>query len=279
MENSKTDILITGASGFLGRHLVKFFKEKKFNITCQVRTATSYKRHEDIFANCMVLIGDIADTKFVDILFSNHFDYIIHAAACKYIDACEQFPLQCMESNFYGTFNILKKANSSDGLKNLVFISTDKAENPTGMYGYSKLMGEWMTRSYGYNVYRGVNFWASDGSFIDKWMKAINEGSEVILNDPSHVRYFRFIKDVVNDIYEVLLHPEKGRVFEPLEVMEVPILDVYNRLKHIYPGSSFSIGKAHHTEKKYEDISSTIVVKQVPVEKLLDNLPNNFICN
>ena len=64
-------VLITGASGFLGRECCKQFSREGFDVSSTDKVGT------------VDFLGDLADTSFVDSL--PHFDVIVHAAAVQYV--------------------------------------------------------------------------------------------------------------------------------------------------------------------------------------------------
>lgn len=86
-------------------------------------------------------IGDVRDRKSVDIVMRGGVDYIFSAAALKQVPSCEFFPIQAVETNVYGTNNVLESA-IEHGVKNIVVLSTDKAAYPINAMGISKAMME-----------------------------------------------------------------------------------------------------------------------------------------
>ena len=69
-------------------------------------------------------------------------DYIIHTAAMKHVRICEENPTRAIEVNVVGTKNIIEAALENN-IKNIIGISTDKATNPSCVYGNDKaLYGE-----------------------------------------------------------------------------------------------------------------------------------------
>ena len=184
-------ILITGSSGFLGRQIMKSINRKLYkNIICIIHSEKRYKENDFLFENCKVYKGDISDKDFISNIFSeNKIDYVIHAAAMKYIDTCEKYQNDCINTNIKGTLNICYQAKKHN-VKNVLTVSTDKANNPSCLYGISKLASERITISHGFSVYQGINFWNSDGSFLQKWKSALKQEKPVILYNKKHIRFF-----------------------------------------------------------------------------------------
>ncbi|MEL6562536.1 MAG: SDR family NAD(P)-dependent oxidoreductase, partial [Bacteroidota bacterium] len=142
MLENKT-ILITGGAGSLGKTLVG----NLLSSDLKVRKVIVYSRDElkhqhmrweypGLEEKIDYIIGDIRDQERVAQVCKG-VDIIIHAAALKQISACEQNPEECYKTNVVGTQNVIKAAEM-DHVEKLLFISTDKAVNPTSIYGNSK---------------------------------------------------------------------------------------------------------------------------------------------
>lgn len=272
-------LLITGGSGFLGRHLVKHYVSKGYRVGVAVRSVSGFERCKDLFEHVPVYIGNLANRTFVEYMMNDFKpESVIHAAACKYIGSCEEYKEECISSNITATIQVIETLRKMPEFisRNFLFISTDKANNPSSLYGNSKKVGEYLTLKYGGNVYQGVNFWASDGSFIRKWMDAIDEQRPITLNDPDHIRYFRYIDAVVDDIDKIITFSSlKGKIFKPKLVMKVRIGDVFDYLTRT-SNCEYVIKSPDDVEKTVEEIDPSIQVIDVSVEELINNIPNTI---
>ena len=81
-------ILITGAAGFIGSHVIRLFVTKYPNYMCYNLDALTYAGNlenlKDIcdLPNYQFIKGDITDTEFIEKLFQEYqFDGVIHLAA------------------------------------------------------------------------------------------------------------------------------------------------------------------------------------------------------
>ena len=250
------NILITGSSGYLGRFLLLNIEKKKYNkIICLINSEKRYKENEFLFKDCIIYKGDINDKEFIKNIFNeNKIDYIIHTAAMKYIDTCEKFQQQCINTNIIGTLNICEEAKKHN-VKNVLTISTDKANNPGCLYGISKLASERITLSHGFSVYQGVNFWNSDGSFTQKWKTATRSNSNVILYNEKHIRYFSEPNETAKDILE-LINNNNNKINYPTKCWKIKIIDVFNGFKEKFTNCEFVVKPAE--ENKFDKIEEEI---------------------
>ena len=124
------NILVTGAEGFIGSHLV----EKLVKGNCNVRAMVLYNSFNnwgwldtldnDIKNNIEVLSGDIRDSKSTDKACKN-IDYIFHLASLIAIPYSYQSPHSYMNTNASGTLNMLESSLKNNITK---FIHTSTSE-------------------------------------------------------------------------------------------------------------------------------------------------------
>jgi len=165
------NILITGACGFIGHHLVEYLlKNTTYNIT--IIDKLSYasfglKRLKEIGAldnpRVKIHIYDLCssiDVGFVSEL--SDIDVILHLAAETHVDNSIRSPKDCILNNIESTINILEFARKID-VKKLIYFSTDEVygpalenkifsedsrHNPTNPYSASKSASEMICKSY-----------------------------------------------------------------------------------------------------------------------------------
>ncbi len=115
-------------------------------------------------------------------------DRVYHCAAMKHVDRCEAQPIEAVEQNVLLTnviCSVCKLANVP-----LVFISSDKACLPQGVYGATKLLGEGIAVADGASAVRLGNLIGSSGSVFTTWRDAVRRGERIKVTDPEMTRYF-----------------------------------------------------------------------------------------
>ena len=101
------NILITGASGFIGSYLFKFFNEKGYNVYGLVRKKPSIKYFNKF--NNKLIISDLNDFKKLQKKIPTKIDVIIHSGASNDQDTNKDIA-QAYKTNIYGTRNICEIA-------------------------------------------------------------------------------------------------------------------------------------------------------------------------
>ena len=140
-------ILITGGAGFIGSHVVRLFVNKYPNTQIvnldKLTYAGNLENLKDIQgkSNYIFEKGDIVDSNFVNDLFDKYqFDGVIHLAAESHVDRSISNPLNFIQTNILGTFNLLHTAKKlwSENFNGKLFyhISTDEVYGSLGAEGF-----------------------------------------------------------------------------------------------------------------------------------------------
>ena len=139
-------ILITGGAGFIGSHLVRLFVNKytdvkivnldKLTYAGNLENLTDIESSENYFFEK----GDIVDAAYLDELFQKYqFDGVIHLAAESHVDRSITNPLEFIQTNVIGTFNLLHSAKKlwADNFDGKLFyhVSTDEVYGSLGKEG------------------------------------------------------------------------------------------------------------------------------------------------
>ena len=200
-------ILITGGSGFLGRHLAKKLLSHGHQVLLGSRNNSNNVLAE-LKTGCKVVPMDITNEKSIrDVVNEFKPNTIIHAAATKYVDVSEKNPFECIDVNVIGSENIARQAIEC-GIEHVVGISTDKAAPPVGnIYGHSKAIMERLfsalsgrTKTKFICVRFGNIAW-STGSVFPIWERMSQLDKKIGTTGP-HMRRFFF---TVNDAADLVI--------------------------------------------------------------------------
>lgn len=252
------NFLITGATGFLGSELVRQLSKNQDNIVVglghsEERTHIATAKFNSTIFYCLDLAYDIEQLEFI--IKKHNIEYIIHCAAMKHVGICEQNPYRAVEVNIIGSKNILD-AYIKYNIRNVIGVSSDKAINPSCVYGSTKLMMEKILLEKDCSIYRGVNFLFSNGSVLDIWEKQKNRNEPLKVNVDNSVRYFVNIQDVANTIIEN--SNTKGQLLYPASCYRIELHDLAEAFCNF------------HNYDLVEDFHG------LKVEKLIEDIPDNI---
>ena len=175
---------------------------------------------------------------------------VYHAAAYKHLSNYEREHMEeIVLTNVIGTLNIIKLCEKYKS--KLVFISTDKAVNPTSLMGTTKLLGEIMVKRSGGVVVRFGNVLGSRGSVIPIWQKQFKERKPITITDPRMKRYFMTIPQACRLVIQA------GKIGKPGDTL---ILDMGEQrlitevVAEMFPGYPIRIIGAKEGEKLEEEL-------------------------
>jgi len=224
-------VLITGAAGSIGSELARQimeFKPIKIIILDQAETPLHYLSAEleklNSDTKIKTIISDIRNKKTLKEVFVNYKpDVVYHAAAYKHVPMMEENPAQAVFANVKGTMNV---ANLSVefGVKNFVFISTDKAVNPSNVMGASKRIAERYIQGLSYKAKkdnndikfittRFGNVLGSSGSVVPLFTAQIQKGGPVTITHPEVIRYFMTIPEACQLVLEAGAMGNGGEIY------------------------------------------------------------------
>lgn len=230
----KKNILVTGGTGSIGQALVKkaisdgakhikVFSNDENGLYEMEMEFQKYK-------NIEYIIGDIRDENTIKSLVKK-IDIIFHTSALKHVDRCELHPIEAFSINVLGTKNIVQSA-INENVSKVISISTDKAVNPIGVLGATKLLGEKLISSEAFHKnsstilasVRFGNVFHTRGSILPKIEKQIQQGGPLTITDKRMKRFFMTKEDAVNLIINASTIAKGGETF----VLKMPLLNLFD---------------------------------------------------
>jgi len=232
-------ILITGAAGSIGTELVNqvaSFKPHHLVLFDIDETGIFYlerdirERFPELSFTCV--IGDIRDeSKVFAVMEKFQPQVVFHAAAYKHVPLMELNPDEAIKVNVLGTLN-LARASCEHGVEKFVFISTDKAVNPTSVMGATKRVAEIIVCSFNrlnstkFVAVRFGNVLGSRGSVVPLFQEQIRKGGPVTVTHPEMKRYFMTAQEAVRLVLQAGALGQGGEVFvldmgEPVKILDL----------------------------------------------------------
>ncbi len=270
-------ILITGAAGSIGSEIVRqclSFKPKLVVLVDQGETPLYEIENELSAQNIEIIVGDVRNVSRMEKIFE-HFkpSYVFHAAAYKHVPLMEDNPYEAINTNVFGTQNIAN-LSAKYQVKKFVFVSTDKAVNPTNIMGASKRIAEIYVQSLNaklrlesdhhtmFITTRFGNVLGSNGSVIPLFKKQIEEGGPVTVTHPEITRYFMTIPEACQLVLEAGVMGNGGEIYIFDMGESIKIIDLAHKMINL---SGFEVDK---------DIKITFTGLR-PGEKLREELLND----
>lgn len=196
-------ILITGFAGSIGSELTRQLSKDNKIFGVDINESEAFLLQEELQGQGRWVhsrTGDIRDPKVVADVFEDFKPQIVfHAAALKHVTPNEIYPLEAIQTNIIGTYNVMAEAKRWECLEKFVFISTDKAIQSSSVMGATKRVGEIMVKNQGkgFVVVRFGNVLGSRGSVIPIWQKQVDKGKPLTVTDERMERYMMTIEEAV----------------------------------------------------------------------------------
>jgi len=218
-------ILITGAGGSIGselaRQIIEYHPQQLvlldrsenylFELQCDLDGRNG--------KNARYVLGDITDIEKMEHLFADFRPEIVfHTAAQKHVPLSESNPDEAIRNNILGS-RVLSRCADRFGVNHFVFVSTDKAVNPSSVMGATKRAVELLFQAFApysntrFITVRFGNVLNSHGSVVPVFMKQIRDGGPVTITDKEIERFFMSIPEAVNLILQAVTFGESGEIY------------------------------------------------------------------
>lgn len=235
-------VLVTGAGGSIGSEIVRqilSYKPAKLTIL-DLSEFLLYEIEQEslrLKGECQIVtaLADICDKDEVQqVVEKVKPDLIFHAAALKHVPLVESHRVKAVKTNVLGTYYLLKYA-AENGVKNFVFISTDKAADPLSFMGLTKRVAEAICECFAsgemrVSAVRFGNVIGSNGSVVPLFEKQIAQGGPVTVTHPEVTRYFMTIPEAVGLVLQSACLPSDTNftkyvleMGEPIKIAELAV--------------------------------------------------------
>jgi len=254
-------VLVTGAGGSIGSELCRQLLEGGAarlylfghgeNSLYEIERELRLLQEEGVGerATIVPILGEIQDREYMAfILRRTRASVVFHTAAHKHVPMLEGNPIEAVKNNVFGTRNGVDAALKA-GVERFVLISTDKAVEPAGVYGASKLLAEEIVLREGrkgrhFLVVRFGNVLGSRGSILPLFRRQILKGGPVTVTHPDMRRYFMTIPEASSLVLQAGGVGEGGEVYLLDMGEDVSIRELAEQMIRFYgfePGADIPI--------------------------------------
>jgi len=274
-------VLVTGAGGSIGSELCRQI------LACQPKQLVMVDQSEFVLFEIeqelvvteyghriVPVIADVRDEEAIRAVFERCRPVIVfHAAAHKHVPLMEQQPREAIRNNTLATASLAAIASEYE-VERFIFISTDKAINPTSVMGCSKRLAEKALQARqrvagnrtAFMAVRFGNVLGSSGSVIPTFKRQIAQGGPVTVTHRDMTRYFMTIPEAVGLVLQTATIGKGGEIFildmgRPVKIMDMarqmielsgfkPDADIKIKITGLRPGEKL-FEELCHTEETH----------------------------
>ena len=233
-------VLVTGAGGTIGGELaaqILQFEPERLALVERSEYAlyeTRRRLSRDAATRTIVTANlvDIRDREVLEELIARERpEIVLHAAAHKHVPLGEENPPEYLRNNTLATLDLAELC-SQVGVERFVFISTDKAINPSSLMGATKRAAEILLLDHArrsamkVTAVRFGNVIGSSGSVIPLFMEQIAAGQPLTVTHPDVTRYFIRTSEAISLVLQAATLANDGHIFmldmgEPIRIADL----------------------------------------------------------
>ncbi|WP_296816801.1 polysaccharide biosynthesis protein [Brevundimonas sp.] len=213
-------VLVTGAGGTIGSELTRraaalrpsqlvLFDAAEYSLY----QLDQQLRETRVSVPWTVALGDVRDRARLEQVFAEQQpEVVLHAAALKHVPLMETHPCEAVLTNVGGTVNVMELARQT--AQAFVFVSTDKAVNPTNVMGATKRVGERVVQCLAPQgtaraaIVRFGNVLGSTGSVVPLFERQIARGGPVTVTHPDMTRWFMTVGEAAELVLQASTLPK-----------------------------------------------------------------------
>jgi FlaA1/EpsC-like NDP-sugar epimerase len=201
------------------------------------------------------IVADVTNQPRIEAIFAEHRPQVVfHVAAYKHVPMMEHHPDEAVRVNVLGTAAMAELA-AHYAVERFVFISTDKAVNPSSVMGATKRVGELLMMHHAeqaaergggtlFTAVRFGNVLGSRGSVAPTFVRQIEQGGPVTITHPEMTRFFISISEAVSLVIQAATLTSGGDIFMLDMGQAIRIEDLAHkmiRLRGLRPGADIPI--------------------------------------
>lgn len=243
------NILITGATGFIGANLAREFVSRNFTVNALIRKASNMWRFADIKDKIIVHTADLNDSKrLAAVVHGINPKYIFHLATYGAYPRIETNEKTILETNLIGTSNLLKStldipyrcfintgSSSEYGIKNKAMKESDALE-PNTLYGATKAAATMLCQNYARQYKKPIitlrpfsvyGYYEESFRLIPEVIISCIKQKDVDLSSGEQKRDFIFIEDMIEAYMKAMEKPSaSGLVFNVGSGRDITVKEV-----------------------------------------------------
>lgn len=215
---------VTGATGFVGAHIVRLLLEKGAKVICLQRDVVRSSTL-GIFGlqdKVTVINGSVEDLNLLErVLNEYEVEAVFHLAAQALVGAANRSPLSTFETNIRGTYILLEACRLSETVKRIVVASSDKAYGSHASlpyqedfplqgcfpYDVSKTCADLISQSFAHSyglpvtITRAANIYGAGDLNLSRIIpgtiiSVLNNQRPIIRSDGTPIRDFIYVDDL-----------------------------------------------------------------------------------
>ena len=260
-------VLVTGAGGSIGSRVVaQLHVLEPELVVCVDRSEPAVFHLGQALGNSPDRPLEVADVqseeRIAQLMGRYRPDFVFHVAAYKHVPLMQHNPIEAFNNNVWGTLNVMREA-ARVGVERAVYVSTDKAVNPTNIMGATKRLGELIVGDLGatgastrFSGVRFGNVLESEGSVMQTFRRQLQAGRNLTVTHPDITRYFMTIDEAAQLVIQTATTGRQGELFvldmgEPIRIHDL----ARNLIEAVDPSLEVEIVGLRPGEKMYEELS------------------------
>jgi len=262
-------ILVTGGTGTIGNAIARLALDRHHPKKVIIYSRDEFKQEQMArrfdSPSIRFFLGDVRDRDRLERALGG-VDYVLHAAALKQVTAAEYNPAETIKTNVFGALNVIDACLNCN-VEKIIALSTDKAVNPLGLYGATKLCSDKLfiaSNAYAgtgrtrFSVVRYGNVLNSRGSVVELFKEKSKTG-RVPITDPEMTRFVITPQQAAQFIIESFSTMKGGEIFVP----KMPSVRIVDLAKAIAPYCELDIVGTRYGEKIHEALISADDAKRL----------------